>query len=64
MDRAVKLEDKRFKLTDVWELCDHSRFCLRKGGIRELLKSDNPEDIELAMEEAKNCPSRTFNFMG
>jgi len=57
MDRSVGFEGEKFKLTDVWELCDHSRFCLRKGGIRELLKSDNPEDLELAMEEAKNCPS-------
>ncbi len=57
MDRAVQLEDEKFKLTDVWEFCDHSRFCLRKGGIRELLKSDNPEDVKLAIDEAKKCPS-------
>jgi CDGSH-type Zn-finger protein len=57
LDRAVELQSKNLKLTDVWDLCDHSRFCLRKGGIRELLKSDNPEDLETAMEEAKNCPS-------
>jgi len=57
MDRAVELEGKNLKLTDVWELCDHSRFCLRKGGIRELLKSENPEDLELAREEAQKCPS-------
>ncbi len=57
MDRARKLETKDFILNDVWDLCDHSRFCLRGGGIRELLKSENPEDIELAVEEAKSCPS-------
>ena len=57
MDRAVELEGRDVKLTDVWALCDHSRFCLRKGGIRELIKSENPEDRKLAIEEAKNCPS-------
>lgn len=57
MDRATELEGENLKLTDVWDLCDHSRFCLRKGGVRELMKSDNPEDIELAIQEAKNCPS-------
>jgi CDGSH-type Zn-finger protein len=56
-DKARKIEVKDFVLNDVWDLCDHSRFCLRGGGIRELLKSEDPEDIELAIEEAKSCPS-------
>lgn len=57
MERARKLEVKDFILNDVWDLCDHSRFCLRGGGIRELLKSEDPKDIELAIQEAKSCPS-------
>jgi len=57
MNKARKIEVKGFVLNDVWDLCDHSRFCLRGGGIRELLKSEDPEDIELAIEEAKSCPS-------
>ena len=57
MERSRKLEVKDFILNDVWDLCDHSRFCMRGGGIRDLLKSENPEDIKLAIEEAKSCPS-------
>ena len=57
MERSRKLETKDFILNDVWDLCDHSRFCLRGGGIRNLLKSEDPEDIKLAVEEAKSCPS-------
>lgn len=57
MDRSVELEGTEQILTDVWDLCDHSRFCLRKGGIRDLMKSDDPEDQKLAIEMAKNCPS-------
>ncbi len=57
MEKARKLETKDFILNDVWDLCDHSRFCMRGGGIRELLKSEDPEEIKLAVEEAKSCPS-------
>jgi CDGSH-type Zn-finger protein len=56
-DRANVFEGKTLKLTDVWEYCDHSRFCLRAGGIRNLIQSDDPEDEKTAIEEATICPS-------
>ena len=44
MTEAVDTEGPVLTLTDVWPLCDHSRFCQRAGGIRELIaKSDDPE---------------------
>ncbi|MGC9517553.1 MAG: CDGSH iron-sulfur domain-containing protein [Methanomicrobiales archaeon] len=56
-ERAKVFEGKKLKLTDVWEFCDHSRFCLRAGGIRNLIQSDDPEDEKTAIEEATICPS-------
>ena len=58
MDRAVETEGPVLTLTDVWPLCDHSRFCQRAGGIRDLIvKSDDFKARELAIEQGKNCPS-------
>ena len=58
MDRAVETEGPVLKLTDVWPLCDHSRFCQRAGGIRDLIvKSDDFKARELAIEQGNNCPS-------
>jgi len=56
-ERARIYEGKNLKLTDAWEYCDHSRFCLRSGGIRNLIQSDDPEDEKTAIEEATICPS-------
>jgi CDGSH-type Zn-finger protein len=58
LEKAETFEDHYLKLTDVYELCDHSRFCQRSGGIRSLIqKSDDPEARQTAIEEAMICPS-------
>ncbi len=58
MEKAEVFEGDDLKLTDVHEFCDHSRFCLRAGGIRKLIENSNdPESRKLAIEEAKLCPS-------
>lgn len=45
-------------LADNKHLCVHARFCMRAGGIRNLVKhSDNQEARNIAIEEACNCPS-------
>jgi len=58
MSLAVDTNGPVLTLTDVWPLCDHSRFCQRAGGIRKLIaKSDDPETRKLAIEQGQNCPS-------
>ncbi|OPY50771.1 MAG: Iron-binding zinc finger CDGSH type [Methanosaeta sp. PtaU1.Bin112] len=58
LEKAETFEGPNLKLTDVQEFCDHSRFCLRAGGIRELIRrSDNPVARQTAIEEAMICPS-------
>ena len=58
MSEAVDTDGPVLTLTDVWPLCDHSRFCQRAGGIRELIsKSDDPDARKMAIEQGKNCPS-------
>lgn len=58
LEKAEVFEGPDLKLTDVQEFCDHSRFCLRSGGIRELIQqSDDPEARQTAIEEAMICPS-------
>lgn len=58
MEKAEIFEGPELKLTDAHEFCDHSRFCLRAGGIREnIKKSDDPEACQTAIEEAMLCPS-------
>lgn len=45
-------------LADNEHLCAHARFCMRAGGIWNLVKQpDNPEARDIAIEEACNCPS-------
>jgi CDGSH-type Zn-finger protein len=45
-------------LSDNNHLCVHARFCMRAGGIWNLVElSDDPEARETAIEEACNCPS-------
>jgi len=58
LEKAEIFEGPELKLTDAHEFCDHSRFCLRAGGIRNLIqKSDDPEARQTAIEEAMICPS-------
>lgn len=58
LEKAETFEGPDLKLTDAHEYCDHSRFCLRAGGIRDLIqKSDDPEARRTAIEEATICPS-------
>jgi CDGSH-type Zn-finger protein len=45
-------------LADNKHLCVHARFCMRAGGIWNLVEqSDNLEARDTAIEEACNCPS-------
>ncbi|NLN44308.1 MAG: iron-binding protein [Methanosarcina sp.] len=58
LEKAETFEGPDLKLTDAYELCDHSRFCQRSGRIRSLIqKSDDPETRKIAIEEAMICPS-------
>jgi CDGSH-type Zn-finger protein len=45
-------------LADNQHLCVHARFCMRAGGIWNLVElSDDEEARDIAIEEACNCPS-------
>ncbi|MHB8120347.1 MAG: CDGSH iron-sulfur domain-containing protein [Methanothrix sp.] len=45
-------------LADNKHLCVHARFCMRAGGIWNLVtQSENQEARDIAIEEACNCPS-------
>lgn len=58
IEKAEIIEGPELKLTDAPEFCDHSRFCMRAGGIRNLVKrSDDQEARQTAIEEAMICPS-------
>lgn len=58
IEKAEIFEGPELKLTDAYEFCDHSRFCLRSGGIRNLIEnSEDPEARQTAIEEAMICPS-------
>lgn len=58
IEKAEIFEGPQLRLTDAHEFCDHSRFCMRSGGIRNLIeKSDDPEAKQTAIEEAMICPS-------
>jgi len=58
LEKAEIFEGPELKLTDAHEFCDHSRFCLRSGGIRDLMqRSDDADARNTAIEEAMVCPS-------
>jgi CDGSH-type Zn-finger protein len=38
LEKAEVFEGPELELTDAPEFCDHSRFCLRAGGIRSLIQ--------------------------
>ncbi|MCX6688715.1 MAG: CDGSH iron-sulfur domain-containing protein [Methanoregula sp.] len=57
-DSAGVIRGPALTLTDNEHLCVHARFCMRAGGIWNLVKqSDNPTAHDFAIEEACNCPS-------
>jgi len=57
-EQAETLEGPGITLTDAEALCAGARFCDRAGGIWSLVHdSDDPEAKEIAIQEAKDCPS-------
>lgn len=58
IERSEIYEGPELRLTDAHEFCDHSRFCLRSGGIRKLIAQSNvPEARKTAIQQAMICPS-------
>lgn len=58
LSRAEEIEGPSLRLTDTPDLCVHARFCLRAGGIWDLIsKSDDPKIRKIAVEIAGNCPA-------
>jgi CDGSH-type Zn-finger protein len=57
-EAAVVIRGPALTLADNEHLCVHARFCMRAGGIWNLVEqSDDPEARKTAIEEACNCPS-------
>ena len=55
---AELIEGPELALADNKKLCVHARFCLRSGGIRNLIRdSEVAEAHDIAIEEAGDCPS-------
>jgi uncharacterized Fe-S cluster protein YjdI len=55
---AGKIRGPSFTLADKNHICVHARFCMRAGGIWNLVEqSDDEEARDIAIEEACNCPS-------
>jgi CDGSH-type Zn-finger protein len=58
-DKTAKvIRGPALTLADNEHLCVHARFCMRAGGIWNLVtESQNQEARDIAIEEACNCPS-------
>jgi CDGSH-type Zn-finger protein len=57
-DQAKTIDGPELKLTDAENLCASARFCHRAGEIWNLVpKSDDPTAKQIAIEEARDCPS-------
>jgi CDGSH-type Zn-finger protein len=55
---AEEIRGPALTLSDNGHLCVHARFCMRAGGIWNLVRqSGNPTNHDLAIEQASNCPS-------
>ena len=55
---ADRINGPTLSLTDAEGMCVHARFCMRAGGIWNLVRqSDNKKARAIAIEEAANCPS-------
>jgi CDGSH-type Zn-finger protein len=58
LEQAREFNGPDLKLTDAKELCARARFCHRAGGPWELTqKSGDPGARQIAIEEARECPS-------
>ena len=58
LEEARRFEGHELDLTDVRSLCAFARFCHRAGSIWRLIRrTDEPEAREMAIQEAKDCPS-------
>lgn len=58
LNRAEEIEGPSLRLTDTPDLCVHARFCLRAGGIWDLIsQTDDPKVRKTAIEIAGNCPA-------
>jgi CDGSH-type Zn-finger protein len=56
--QAKVIEGPELRLTDAEILCASARFCHREGEIWNLVpKSDQPRAKQVAIEEARDCPS-------
>ena len=57
-EHAKVIRGPALTLADNEHLCVHARFCMRAGGIWNLVRqSGNDEARDIAIEEAGNCPS-------
>ena len=57
-EQARTMEGPAIVLTDAEDLCAAARFCDRARGIWALVHdSDDPESKQIAIQEAKDCPS-------
>ena len=58
LEQAERISGPDVELTDARELCALARFCERAGGIWDLVQKPNiPDAKDIAIEEARNCPS-------
>jgi CDGSH-type Zn-finger protein len=63
-EAAVAIRGPALTLADNEHLCVHARFCMRAGGIWNLVEqSDDPDARKTAIEEACNCPSGRLVIM-
>lgn len=56
-ESLTRFETDKLKLDDAIELCDHSRFCQQREGIRSLMEKGDEKSIDLAKKQAADCPS-------
>ena len=58
LDRADTITGPTLSLTDADGMCVHARFCMRAGGIWNLTRQSGIREArDIAIEEARNCPS-------
>jgi CDGSH-type Zn-finger protein len=55
--QAGVVRGTRLTLTDSEQFCASARFCHPGGGTWRLARSENEDDVHLAIREAGNCPS-------